>query len=414
MKEDKSSLSYKILGRDFPLGTNFLALVIGGAGSGKSYFTYNYLLPIMHEYFDHQYVIICSKTAGCDSTLNKVLSNIGMKPIIDPSITNMFRVVQLIRAQSLKTQILEDMIKHHTSLSAIKKRIVGFKMYPVIQEELNKLYDILEEICDKKNYDIIIRNPRLSHFMKNSESGSMFYVRDKENDASDREYEEEEWDEDFATWPVELINPLDKYIEDLESMPGDNGKKKKKNKKNDEESSDDESTTVELTTGIIIKRQIALKLKDYLIRKQIRNNLMNLYIAAKEVYGPTYQPVTVIVDDNSVSSELSNPNSQFTQLCLTRRHLYCSIIVLVQGVTYINTSIRRNATSYHLLPTMSEEDLKLIDKRLPKGLLDKELFNKYLENIAKKDRDQQMTHIFTVNPPSVIDGLPDIVKQYKI
>ncbi|MGM9858775.1 MAG: hypothetical protein ACI311_05980, partial [Bacilli bacterium] len=105
----------------------------------------------------------------------------------------------------------------------------------------------------------------------------------------------------------------------------------------------------------------------------MKQNVENLYIASLEVFGPIHQPILIIVDDNAVNSELSNPRSNFTQLCITRRHLHCSILILVQSVTFINTNIRRNATSYHLLPTMSSEGLKLIEKRLPRSLLDGEL-----------------------------------------
>ena len=88
--------------------------------------------------------------------------------------------------------------------------------------------------------------------------------------------------------------------------------------------------------------------------------------------------------------------------------------ILAQSVTYINTSIRRNATSYHLLPTMSSEDLKLIEKRLPEGIMQGELRERYLHNIQNPDRTQKMTHVFNVNPYNkVIDGCPDCVSQFK-
>ena len=149
----------------------------------------------------------------------------------------------------------------------------------------------------------------------------------------------------------------------------------------------------------------------------MKENVENLAIATEEVFGTEYQPILIVVDDNAVNNELSNPRSSFTQLCITRRHLHCSLVVLVQSVTFVNTNLRRNATSYHLLPTMSPEDLKLIRKRLPIKLRQngETLEDRYIRNIENPDRTQKMTHVFTTNPYDIlVDGCPDCVTQYKI
>ena len=113
-KEDFSSLTYKIFDKkDFPLVSNGLALIIGGAGSGKSYFMYNYLLSVYIEYFKVKHIMICSKTAACDMTLQKSLHSYGddLNIIIDSDMGKLFDTAQLIRAQAIKTKWCQRLSK---------------------------------------------------------------------------------------------------------------------------------------------------------------------------------------------------------------------------------------------------------------------------------------------------------------
>lgn len=421
---DPSALNFRVLDPEFPLCSNCLALTIGGTGSGKSYFTYNYLLPTYIEYFDVKWILVCSKTAGCDATLRKALDKCGANIIIDYNLNKLFETAQQIRAQAIKTDYIGRMIKasnHEKELESLKKLVTQMKTYPIMQEELRDLVKLLENITDPDNYAVVSTslhdepqddpdkyiNKYASKVIRDDrESIEKHYKRHPDNpDDKDPELSESadmsSENDDACVQLITLENPV------ITKIAQDN--------KYDEEESDPEKTTIELSFGIVLKHKASKTLAQKLIKERIKHNLRNLQIAAEEVYGADYQPILIIVDDNAVSGELSNQNSSFTQLCLTRRHLHCNVDILVQGVTYINTSLRRNATSYHLLPTMSEEDLKLIEKRLPKGLLQGELSERYLENIRKKDRNDQMTHIFIAsNPPIIVDGLPDCLSQYKL
>lgn len=440
-EKDPGALTYKILDQDFPLCSNSLSLVIGGTGSGKSYFTYNYLLPAYIEHFEVKWVIICSKTASCDTTLQRALAKCGAGVIIDSNISSLFQTAQKIRAQAIKTEYIRFLAKHkdpeETGIAELKQKIVKMKTYPALQEELRDLMKILENICDPDNYTVIpkfsnkeqafMEGERFKHtYIKPDreelEKGRREVYKNKIDPETDKKYPMAEPTKD----DLSESNP-----EDTESTDNDDAciqlltlentvvNKIAEDNKYDDDDSDPEKTTIELSYAIIVKshsgHKIGKERTKQLINKRIKANLQNLLIAGEEVYGPEYQPILLVVDDNAVSSELSNPNSAFTQLCLTRRHLHCNIVILVQGVTYINTSIRRNATSMHLLPTMSGEDLKLIEKRLPKGLINDELASRYLSNTQHGTRDQQMTHIFMAsNPSSIVDGLPDCISQFKL
>lgn len=410
---DPSALNYRILDPDFPLCSNCLALTIGGTGSGKSYFTYNFFLPAYIEYFGVKWVLVCSKTAGCDATLRAALDKCGANIVIDPHLNELFRTAQQIRAQAIKTEYLQNVVKAKSfskELNEIKKHVTQMKTYPVMQSELRELIQMVETIVDPDNYTVIQRSDLEASNDKSDRYIDKYaskIIRD-DPESIQRHFDNEPLDEesnsdndDACIQLVTLENPV------VTKIAQDN--------KYDDSESDPEKTTIELSFAIVLKHKASKTLAQRLILERIKHNLRNLQIAAEEVYGEAFQPILIIVDDNAVSGELSNQNSSFTQLCLTRRHLHCNIDILVQGVTYINTSIRRNATSYHLLPTMSDEDLKLIEKRLPKGLIQGELSERYLENIRNPERSQQMTHIFVAaNPPAIVDGLPDCLEQYKL
>lgn len=455
MKEDFASLTSEIFDEsDFPLVNNGLLLVIGGAGSGKSYFMYNYLLTIYVDFFLTRHILICSKTAACDSTLQKSLSffkrykSDSINIIIDSDMAKLFDTAQLIRAQAIKTQWCKRLYqlknpsikKYRLEIRKLKNEILSMKSYPTIQNELRTFLDnILEPIFEEDNYHIInkekFEDPKKHNVLgpsgfdtldnmyikklrdkkgnlltdediiKNEDEGDNSFILDNSDFSSDSD----DSDNDHAcVQTVILNNPI--TDQNLKEMIYDEKDQEEYEKRED-------NCVIELSYGIVIrsKRQLNKKLKDKLISKRMRQNVENLLLASMEVFGPIHQPILIIVDDNAVNTQLSNPRSSFTQLCITRRHLHCSIVVLVQSVTFVNTNIRRNATSYHLLPTMSSEDLKLIEKRLPRGLLDGELADRYIKNIQNPDRTQKMTHIFNVNPYNMIcDGCPDCVLQYKV
>lgn len=425
MPKDPSALDYKTLDKDFPLCTNCLALTIGGTGSGKSYFTYNYFLPIYIEHFKVKWVLVCSKTAGCDATLRAALDKCGANVIIDPKISQLFETAQQIRAQAIKMEYLYKAIKAHnprTVIEDLKELVTQMKTYPTIQAELRKMVETLTEITDPENYSVIQRNaldngpPDVDKDGRYIDKYASKIIRD-DRESILRHYKAnpDNPDEVEPIDETELSSENSEACVQLLKLENPVLTKIAQDKKYSQSDSDPDNVIIELSFAIIVKRKINKALENRLIRGRIKHNLKNFYYAAEDVYGDSYQPMMIIVDDNAVSSELSNQNSSFTQLCLTRRHLHCNVDILVQGVTYLNTSLRRNATSYHLLPTMSEEDIKLIEKRLPKGLIQGELSERYLQNIHQKERSQQMTHIFiAANPPVIVDGLPDCVEQYKL
>lgn len=436
---DPSALNFHTFDSDFPLCTNCLALTIGGTGSGKSFFTYNFFLPIYAENFGVQWLIICSKTAGCDATLRAALAKNNVEIIIDPDISRLFTTTQEIRAQALKMDFLEQIYKsfkkgaqsYKHTIEKIKHEVTQLRTYPVMQQELRDFLATVEAITDEDNYVVIVNNANFDDTAEGRPSEDRYLdryaskiIRDDRKalydhfkvNATHRETGDSEVDNYTADGedPLSSEDDNDACIQMIE-LENPVAKKIAQDNKYDDKESDPEPVTLELNFGVVLKRKAAKNLQEKLVHQRILYNLTNFAEAAKEVYGAKYQPVLIIVDDNAVSSELSNQNSRFTQLCLTRRHLHCNVNILVQGVTYLNTSLRRNATSYHLLPTISEEDLKLIEKRLPKGLMEGELAERYIANTRAKDRTQRMTHIFIAsNPPVIVDGLPDCALQYKI
>lgn len=433
-EEDKGSLNYRVLDPEFPLCSNCLSLVIGGTGSGKSYLVYNFFLPLYIEYFDVKWLLICSKTASCDATLQKALDKCSANIIIDSNLSKMFELIQSIRAQAIKTEYIRRLLESKDpaqELKEIKKLIVKMKTYPTMQQELRNLVEILEQIVDYDNYNVIFKD----NFEKESEGPGFTKMYIKEDPEEKQLWKKGKIKSKYdpakeASYPLPEPSKDDLSVTDPSSSDNDEACVQVINVENPvvtkiaienkykESESDPEKTSIEFSYGIILngaRRKLSEAQSKRLIIQRMKYNLENFLIAAEEIYGPEYQPVFLVVDDNAVSSELSNQNSSFTQLCLTRRHLHCNVVILVQGVTYINTSLRRNATSYHLLPTMSDEDLKLIEKRLPKGLLNTELAERYLQNTQKEDRTQKMTHIFTASNPSlIIDGCPDCLLQYKL
>ena len=449
-KEDFASLTYKIFDKkDFPLVSNGLALIIGGAGSGKSYFMYNYLLSIYIEYFKVKHIMICSKTAACDMTLQKSLRryNDDLNIIIDSDMGKLFDTAQLIRAQAIKTQWCQRLTKCKATtvdkfklkIRELKNEILSMKSYPTIQTELRNFLDnVLQPIFEEDNYHIInkakFEDPKRHNVLGPSGQDTLdgMYIkkiRDKKGnlltdedllkaenedffiDNSDFSSDSDDSDNDHAcTQLIVLNNPI--TDQNLKEKIYDDKDQEDYEKRED-------NCVLEISYGIIVHshRQMPKNIKEKFVVRRMKENVENLAIATEEVFGTEYQPILIVVDDNAVNNELSNPRSSFTQLCITRRHLHCSLVVLVQSVTFVNTNLRRNATSYHLLPTMSPEDLKLIRKRLPIKLRQngETLEDRYIRNIENPDRTQKMTHVFTTNPYDIlVDGCPDCVTQYKI
>ena len=124
----------------------------------------------------------------------------------------------------------------------------------------------------------------------------------------------------------------------------------------------------------------------------------------------TFNPVIVVFDDYSGSDEFIKPYSDIHKLIFFRRHLHLTMVMSVQSLTTISTSIRRNCTEFICFSTLSPKDVKLLSDRIPVQSSYKELLNDFIKISQEDDRNQKIISIFTVFPyHKVVIGLPECV-----
>lgn len=124
----------------------------------------------------------------------------------------------------------------------------------------------------------------------------------------------------------------------------------------------------------------------------------------------TFNPVIVVFDDYSGSDEFIKPYSDIHKLIYCRRHLHLTMIMSVQSITTISTSIRRNCTEYICFSTLSPKDVKLLSERIPIKSSYNELLSDFIKISEEDDRNQKIISIFTVFPyHKIIIGLPECV-----
>lgn len=124
----------------------------------------------------------------------------------------------------------------------------------------------------------------------------------------------------------------------------------------------------------------------------------------------TFNPVIVVFDDYSGSDEFIKPYSDIHKLIFCRRHLHLTMIMSVQSLTTISTSIRRNCTEFICFSTLSPKDVKLLSDRIPVQNTYKELLNDFIKISQEDNRNQKIITIFTVFPyHKIVIGLPECV-----
>ena len=124
----------------------------------------------------------------------------------------------------------------------------------------------------------------------------------------------------------------------------------------------------------------------------------------------TFNPVIVVFDDYSGSDEFIKPYSDIHKLIFCRRHLHLTMVMSVQSLTTISTSIRRNCTEFICFSTLSPKDVKLLSDRIPIQYTYKELMNDFIKISQEDNRNQKIITIFTVFPyHKIVIGLPECV-----
>lgn len=395
---NKSDLLYKIYDPAFPLNSNTCSIVLGGSGSGKSYFTYNILLKVYLEKFDIQHLFIASRSASCDETLRDSFKEVEKEypyltiEFCEPS--ELSGKCQKARLDAMKAEYLEKLAKtrNYSQLKdvveSVNKTIDSVGKFDVIQEGMYLFLNDLYILLDESNYKVQEINK----------------VGDDNNEDVDQSSEE-------------VINSTPELIPeniDINYCINDSGLAINHNVFNEDndrfrpeilidykgkETINEEDFNNQFHKGIF-----------YFIRdKIIRPRLNSLK------FGPSYQPSLAIVDDYAGTEELISPRSSLTNMVLLRRHLHLSIFILSQTATGLNTDIRRNANTFHLLPSLSAADIELISFRLPMSVTKKELQETYITANENKDRNQNLTSLFTVFPyHKIVTGAPKcLLKHYK-
>lgn len=402
-KKNPADLLSKIYDPEYPLNANTLSIIVGGAGSGKSYFCYNVLARIYLDHFDVYHFLICSKTAKCDATLNEALEGFEkdypyMQTELIP-LRELTKRCETIRANAIKSEQLIKISKLKTYKDLrnyldndLERLMTSMASFEIIQSELYLFIDDMRALLDYDNYHIKDINQSLEyikkhHFNKDAITADPYFNGDFEEEPSHQD--PEDYDINYTTHNQGLgLNKQVLFAE--ETKPH----------------------LVIDWEGKEINEEEYEKLCQREIFKWIRKNVIKPRVKS-EFYGPPTQPILAIVDDNVGDRELTNPRSSLTQLLYLRRHLHLSVFILAQTLTGINTNIRRNTNVFHLLPSLSVADLETITFRVPANFSIKDLREQYNENNENKDRNQCMTSLFCVYPHNkIINGAPPCVLKY--
>ena len=145
--DNPCSLNYWTFNKDYPLHSNAEILITGSAGSGKSYFVYNYLLPIYIKEMNIKTVFICSKTGKLDMTTSNALKSDIYKDVgIDfVKMNEIYERVQLTRAESLineynlKMLKIKDFNDYKKIVKDLDKLIKSLYEYEILRNELEEL-----------------------------------------------------------------------------------------------------------------------------------------------------------------------------------------------------------------------------------------------------------------------------------
>ena len=177
--ENPSALNYWVFNKEYPLHSNAEILITGSAGSGKSYFVYNYLLPIYIKEMNIKTIFICSKTGKLDMTTSNLLKSSIYKDVgIDfVKMDEIYERVQLTRAESLINEFNLKMMKIKTFndykklVKKLENLIKSLYEYDVLRSELEKLLQTyrkyvnieIDEMKEISNYLYVKSTTKLTY-----------------------------------------------------------------------------------------------------------------------------------------------------------------------------------------------------------------------------------------------------------
>ena len=147
-KENKSALNYYIFDKEYPLHNCLLGVICGSTNSGKSYFTYKYILPAYIKDGAIKTVLICSRTGKYDQTTSSLLDDpIYKNCCIDfVDLEDTYERCQLIRSNAIINEYIDKFmnVKNEEEISSLLKKLKNLigssSKMNVIHDELSKFY----------------------------------------------------------------------------------------------------------------------------------------------------------------------------------------------------------------------------------------------------------------------------------
>ena len=147
-KENKSALNYYIFDEEYPLHNCLLGVICGSTNSGKSYFTYKYILPAYIKDGAIKTILICSRTGKYDQTTSSLLDDPIYKDVcidfVKPDET--YERCQLIRSNAIINEYIDKFmnVKNEEEISSLLKKLKSLMKSSselnVIHDELSKFY----------------------------------------------------------------------------------------------------------------------------------------------------------------------------------------------------------------------------------------------------------------------------------
>ena len=146
--DNKSDLNYWVFNDEYPLHNCLLGVICGSTNSGKSYFTYKYILPAYIKDNAVKTVLICSRTGKYDATTSAELDNPIYKNVaIDfVKLEETYTRCQLIRSNAIINEYIEQFMNVKSDseveslLKKLKNLIKSSSELDVIHAELLKFY----------------------------------------------------------------------------------------------------------------------------------------------------------------------------------------------------------------------------------------------------------------------------------
>lgn len=147
-KENKSAYNYYIFDKEYPLHNCLLGVICGSTNSGKSYFTYKYILPAYIKDGAIKTILICSRTGKYDQTTSSLLDDPIYKDCcIDfVNLEDTYERCQLIRSNAIINEYIDKFmnVKNEEEISSLLKKLKNLigssSKMNVIHDELSKFY----------------------------------------------------------------------------------------------------------------------------------------------------------------------------------------------------------------------------------------------------------------------------------